>query len=147
MKNSWTKYLMIEHTYPGMYVPEEFLISPTKLRNAVLKNNPTANYEFFLKWDNESPKRLWRCEGIPELRRGCRGYIINKDNGLKTYVCTSPSWQEEPRGFEKLVRFQFWSPYFIQRALFSNDNGERYYFDTLKELAEGINKHLKGELK
>lgn len=55
------------------------IILSTKLRNAVKRFNPKGNYEFYLKNVN-----------INGIKKGCTGFIVNKDNGLILYVDTEP---------------------------------------------------------
>ena len=53
------------------------VILSTKLRNAIVRYNPKGNYEFKLLNINRNYNK-----------RGCSGFITNKDNGLIIYVNT-----------------------------------------------------------
>lgn len=52
-------------------------ILSTKLKNAIVKVNPNHNYEFHLK--NIT---------INGSKRGCSGFIVNKDNNSIIYLTT-----------------------------------------------------------
>lgn len=52
-------------------------ILSTKLRNAIMRENPSANYEFHL-----------RNIIVNGNKRGCSGFIVNKDNNVVVYVNT-----------------------------------------------------------
>lgn len=62
------------------------IILSTKLRNSINRYSPKGNYEFHLK--NIS---------VNGQKRGCSGFIVNKDNGLIIYVDTEPiPWFQKP---------------------------------------------------
>ena len=85
-QNNWDKYLCSGGGYNDInYVPKDCLILATKLRNSLNRFNPNGNYEYRLK--NII---------VNGYKKGCSGFIVNKDNGLIVYVNTEPCIPKKP---------------------------------------------------